>query len=81
MIGSFAELKRAMICERTRAGLAAGHIVKRIGAWRPKLTPAPKADVVENVVFGSPRFPISRIPAAARVGPATHRLNVGPHLS
>ncbi len=52
MIGSFAELKRAMICERTRAGLAAARVVGRIGAWRPKLTLAPKADVVENVVFG-----------------------------
>ena len=45
MVGSFAEFERAMIRERTRA---AG----RIGGRRPKLSPAQRGDVVENVVSG-----------------------------
>ena len=52
MIGSFAEFERARIRERTSAGLAAARTEGRIGGRRPKLTPAQKADVVENVVSG-----------------------------
>jgi DNA invertase Pin-like site-specific DNA recombinase len=43
MVGSFAEFERAMLPERTKAGLDAARREKRIGGWRPKLTP-PTAD-------------------------------------
>ncbi len=52
MIGSFAEFERAMIRERTRAGLVAARAEGRVGGRRPKLTPAQRADVVENVTSG-----------------------------
>ena len=78
MIGSFAEFERAMIRERTSAGLAAARAEGRIGGRRPKLTPAQRADVVENVASGRrsaaqmarlykvSEATISRILAAAR---------------
>ena len=49
MVGSFAEFERAMIRERTNAGLAAARAEGRIGGRRPKLTPDQRADIVENV--------------------------------
>lgn len=52
MLGAFAEFERAMVRERTRAGLAAARAEGRIGGRRPKLTPAQRADVVENVASG-----------------------------
>jgi DNA invertase Pin-like site-specific DNA recombinase len=50
MVGSFAEFERAMIRERTSAGLAQARSEGRIGGRRTKLTPAQQLDVVENVV-------------------------------
>lgn len=52
MVGSFAEFERAMIRERTNAGLAAARAEGRIGGRRPKLTPDQRADIVENVASG-----------------------------
>ena len=52
MIGSFAEFERAMIRERTSAGLAQARSEGRVGGRRPKLTPSQRADVVENVTTG-----------------------------
>lgn len=52
MVGSFAEFERAMIRERTMAGLAEARASGRIGGRRPKLSPAQRCDVVENVVSG-----------------------------
>ena len=52
MVGSFAEFERAMIKERTSAGLAAARAEGRVGGRRPKLTAAQRADVVENVTSG-----------------------------
>jgi DNA invertase Pin-like site-specific DNA recombinase len=52
MVGSFAEFERAMIRERTNAGLAEARAAGRIGGRRPKLTPAQRADVVESVISG-----------------------------
>ena len=49
MVGTFAEFERAMIRERTSAGLAQARTEGRIGGRRSKLTPAQKLDVVENV--------------------------------
>ena len=52
MLGSFAEYERAMVKERTAAGLAAARAEGRVGGRRPKLTPAQRADIAENVLSG-----------------------------
>lgn len=52
MVGSFAEFERAMIRERTMAGLAEARASGRIGGRRPKLSPVQRGDVVENVLSG-----------------------------
>ena len=78
MVGSFAEFERAMIRERTSAGLAQARKEGRVGGRRPKLAPAQRADVVENVtsgrksaaqmarLYGVSEATISRILSAAR---------------
>ena len=52
MVGSFAEFERAMIRERTTAGLAAARAEGRVGGRRPKLSMAQRADIAENVASG-----------------------------
>lgn len=52
MVGSFAEFERAMIRERTSAGLAQARAEGRVGGRRPKLTKQQRIDVVENVSSG-----------------------------
>ena len=49
MIGSFAEFERAMLRERTRAGLESARGEGRIGGRRPKLLPQQQAEVVKMV--------------------------------
>ena len=78
MVGSFAEFERAMIRERTSAGLAQARAEGRVGGRRPKLTPSQRGDVVENVItgrkttaqmaklYGVSEPTISRVLAAAR---------------
>jgi DNA invertase Pin-like site-specific DNA recombinase len=46
MVGSFAEFERAMIRERTRAGLAAARAQGRLGGRRPKLRESQKAEII-----------------------------------
>ena len=52
MVGSFAEFERAMIRERTQAGLAVARAEGRIGGRRPKLGPLQQAAVVDMVTSG-----------------------------
>ena len=52
MVASFAEFERAMIRERTSAGLAAARAEGRIGGRRPKLTAAQQSDIAKNVLSG-----------------------------
>src|SRR3954466_10598760 len=52
MVGSFAEFERAMIRERTQAGLAVARAEGRIGGRRPKLGPQQQAAIVELVTSG-----------------------------
>jgi DNA invertase Pin-like site-specific DNA recombinase len=52
MLGAFAEYERAMVKERTAAGLAAARAEGRIGGRRPKLTVQQRADILENVLSG-----------------------------
>jgi DNA invertase Pin-like site-specific DNA recombinase len=52
MIGSFAEFERAMLRERTKAGLEAARRQGRIGGRRPKLLPQQQAEIVRMVTKG-----------------------------
>jgi DNA invertase Pin-like site-specific DNA recombinase len=52
MVGTFAEFERAMIRERTRAGLKAAAAQGRKGGRSPKLTEEQKADIADNVLSG-----------------------------
>ena len=52
MVGSFAEFERAMIRERTQAGLAVARAEGRKGGRRPKLGPQQHAAIVEMVRAG-----------------------------
>jgi DNA invertase Pin-like site-specific DNA recombinase len=52
MVGSFAEFERAMIRERTQAGLAIARTEGRTGGRRPKLGPQQQAAIVEMVRSG-----------------------------
>ncbi|WP_104989986.1 recombinase family protein [Deinococcus sp. NW-56] len=52
MLGAFAEFERAMIRERTRAGLEQARAEGRIGGRRRKLTQAQEREVVEMVQSG-----------------------------
>ena len=52
MVGAFAEFERAMIRERTRAGLDAAREEGRIGGRRRKLRSDQRDDIAENVISG-----------------------------
>jgi DNA invertase Pin-like site-specific DNA recombinase len=52
MVGSFAEFERAMIRERTSAGLAAARAEGRVGGRRRKLDPAKRREIAESVING-----------------------------
>ena len=52
MVGAFAEFERAMIRERTSAGLAAARAEGRIGGRLRKLDAAKRAEIAESVLSG-----------------------------
>ena len=52
MVGAFAEFERAMIRERTSAGIAAARAEGRIGGRRKKLDAAKRREIAESVVTG-----------------------------
>ena len=52
MIGAFAEFERAMIRERTSAGLATARAEGRIGGRRKKLDAAKRREIAESVISG-----------------------------
>jgi len=52
MVGCFAEFERAMIQERTSAGLAAARADGRIGGRRKKLDAAKRREIAESVLSG-----------------------------
>ena len=52
MIGSFAEFERAMIRERTSAGLAQARAEGRVGGRRPKLNPKQRSEIADSVISG-----------------------------
>jgi DNA invertase Pin-like site-specific DNA recombinase len=54
MLGSFAEFERAMVRERTRAGLKAAREQGRKGGRRPKLTAHQKTEILAMLAAGAP---------------------------
>lgn len=52
MVGSFAEFERAMIRERTKAGLDQARSEGRVGGRRPKLNAKQRAEIAESVISG-----------------------------
>jgi len=52
MVGAFAEFERAMLRERTRAGLETARQEGRIGGRRPKLTPTQRKEAINLVTKG-----------------------------
>ncbi len=52
MVGAFAEFERAMIRERTSAGLAAARAEGRIGGRRKKLDARKRKEIAESVISG-----------------------------
>ncbi len=52
MLGAFAEFERAMLRERTKAGLDAARLEGRIGGRRPKLSPQQQAEIRKMVSEG-----------------------------
>jgi DNA invertase Pin-like site-specific DNA recombinase len=82
MVGAFAEFERAMIRERTSAGLAAARAEGRVGGRRKKLDAGKRKEIAESVISGrktgaemarlySISAPtVSRIVAQHRTGPA-----------
>jgi DNA invertase Pin-like site-specific DNA recombinase len=52
MVGAFAEFERAMIRERTSAGLAAARAEGRIGGRRRKLDATKQREIAESVITG-----------------------------
>lgn len=53
MVGAFAEFERAMLKERTKAGLDAARKEGRIGGRRPKLKPQQQAEIVKMLTKGT----------------------------
>lgn len=53
MVGAFAEFERAMLRERTKAGLDAARKRGRIGGRRPKLRPHQQEEIVSMVSKGT----------------------------
>ena len=53
MVGAFAEFERAILRERTKAGLDAARKQGRIGGRRPKLRPDQQDEIVEMVSKGT----------------------------
>jgi DNA invertase Pin-like site-specific DNA recombinase len=52
MVGAFAEFERAMLRERTKAGLDAAREEGRVGGRRPKLTLQQQTEIVKMVLKG-----------------------------
>jgi DNA invertase Pin-like site-specific DNA recombinase len=52
MLGSFAEFERAMVRERTKAGLESARKQGRVGGRRPKLAESQRREAVDMVLSG-----------------------------
>ncbi|MGH7100043.1 MAG: recombinase family protein, partial [Stellaceae bacterium] len=61
MLGSFAEFERAMVRERTRAGLKAARDRGRKGGRRPKLLAHQRAEILAMLAAGRGGAEIARL--------------------
>ena len=52
MVGAFAEFERAMLRERTQAGLEAARQQGRVGGRRPKISPQQQSEIRKMVLAG-----------------------------
>src|SRR5947209_8764692 len=77
MVGVFAEFERAMIRERTSAGLAAARAEGRIGGRRKKLDAAKRREIAESVING--RKTGAEMARLYNVSPPTVSRIVGEH--
>ena len=82
MVGSFAEFERAMIRERTQAGLAAARTQGRVGGRRPKLRAAQQTEIVTMVTSGRKTAAAARLfgvhPSTVSRLLAAYRAHQGP---
>lgn len=90
MLGSFAEFERAMIRERTRAGLSAARARGHHGGRPPKLTEHQRAEIVTMIrsgkktsadaarLFSVNRSTVSRLLARARYDPTIATVEATP---
>lgn len=87
MLGSFAEFERAMVAERTRAGLKVARAQGRTGGRRPKLMPDQKSEILGMLdqgrspadlarLFRVHRATIGRIAAEARAAASPDQSDV-----
>ena len=75
MVGAFAEFERAMICERTSAGLAAARAEGRVGGRRKKLDAAKRAKsprASSQAANPAPRWPGSTASARRLCRASSH---------
>jgi DNA invertase Pin-like site-specific DNA recombinase len=61
MLGAFAEYERAMVKERTQAGLRAARAEGRHGGRRPKFTQAQRAEILSMLAAGRTAAEIARL--------------------
>lgn len=61
MLGAFAEFERAMVRERTQAGLRSAREQGRRGGRQPKLTPQQQAEVLTMLTAGRSAAEVGRI--------------------
>lgn len=61
MLGAFAEFERAMVRERTQAGLRSAHAQGRRGGRQPKLSPQQQAEVLAMLTAGRSAADIARL--------------------
>src|SRR4051794_26659002 len=79
MVGAFAEFERAMIRERTSAGLAAARAEGRIGGRRKKLDDTKRREIAEAVVSG--RKTAAQMARIFGVSPPTVSRVVAAHIA
>ena len=79
MVGAFAEFARAMIRERTSAGLAAARAEGRIGGRRKKLDDIKRCEIAEALVSG--RKTAAQVTRMFVVSPLTVSRIVATHLA
>jgi DNA invertase Pin-like site-specific DNA recombinase len=61
MLGAFAEFERAMVRERTQAGLRSARAQGRRGGRQPKLSPQQKAEVLAMLTAGRSAADVARL--------------------